>query len=125
MRLAGSTIGLAIVGRGQSCRTSIWAKFDPGYQPANVVREWTSLVKHELGHNMGLSHSQGGVMNPSIIAGLPVSWRGDPSEPILSRWFGGKPVPTDPQGPEMWIKQCLHSDRGRELCVPLIPPRAA
>jgi hypothetical protein len=123
--LAGSTIGLAIVGRGQSCGTSIWAKFDPGYQPANVVREWTSLVKHELGHNMGLSHSQGGVMNPSIIAGLPVSWRGDPSEPILNRWFGGQPVPTDPQGPEMWIKQCLHSDRGRELCVPLIPPRAA
>lgn len=123
--LSGSTIGLAIVGRGQTCRTSIWAKFDPGYQPANVVREWTSLVKHELGHNMGLSHSQGGVMNPSIVPGLPVSWRGDPSEPILARWFGGQPVPTDPQGPEMWVKQCLHSDRGRELCVPLVPPRAA
>ncbi len=124
-RLSGSTIGLAIVGRGQTCRTSIWAKFNPGYQPANVVREWTSLVKHELGHNMGLSHSQGGVMNPSIVTGLPVSWRGDPSEPILARWFGGKPVPSDPQAPEMWIKQCLHSNRGRELCVPLIPPRAA
>lgn len=121
--LAGSTIGLAIVGRGQRCGTSIWAKFDPGYQPANVVREWTSLVKHELGHNMGLSHSQGGVMNPSIVPGLPVSWLGDPSVPILTRWFGGQPVPTEPNGPEMWIKQCLLSDRGRELCLPLHPPR--
>ena len=121
--LAGSTIGLAIVGQGQRCSTSIWAKFEPGYRPSNVVREWTSLVKHELGHNMGLSHSQGGVMNPSIVPGLPISWIGDPSAPILTRWFGGEPVPVDPQGPEMWVKQCLTSDRGRELCVPLFPPR--
>ena len=122
--LSGSTIGLAIVGRGQRCGTSIWAKFEPGYRPSNVVREWTSLVKHELGHNMGLSHSQGGVMNPSIVPGLPVSWIGDPSAPILTRWFGGEPVPVDPTGPEMWVRQCLVSDRGREMCLPLHPPRA-
>jgi hypothetical protein len=121
--LSGSTIGLAIVGQGQRCGTSIWAKFDPGYQPSNIVREWTSLVKHELGHNMGLSHSQGGVMNPSIVPGLPVSWIGDPSASILTRWFGGQPVPIDPHGPEMWVRQCLLSDRGRELCLPLFPPR--
>lgn len=121
--LSGSTIGLAIVGRRQRCRTSIWAKFEPGYRPSNVVREWTSLVKHELGHNMGLTHSQGGVMNPSILPGLPVSWIGDPSAPILNRWFGGQPVPGDPSAPEMWVRQCLISDRGRELCLPLNPPQ--
>lgn len=119
----GGWIGLAIVGRGQRCNTEMWCRYDKNYRPNNLLSEWTSLVKHELGHNMGLSHSQGGVMNPSIVRGLPISWKGDPSEPILNRWFGGDPVPVDPGGPEHWVKQCLVSDRGREVCLPLHPPR--
>lgn len=89
----GGWIGLAIVGQGQSCGDRIWAKFDRRYQPANVLSEWTTLIKHELGHNCGLSHSNGGVMNPYIMAGLPVSWKGDPSYQLLASRFGGKPVP--------------------------------
>lgn len=121
----GGWIGLAIVGRGQTCATSIWCRYDRNYRPANVIREWTTLIKHELGHNMGLSHSQGGVMNPSIVPGLPITWIGDPSHQLLTRWFGGQPVPQDPtpDAPEMWVTQCLKSDRGREICLPLHPPR--
>lgn len=97
----GNWIGLAIVGwSGIRCSDSIWALFDLNYRPQNVLSEWTTLVKHELGHNMGLQHSSGGVMNPSIVRGLPVSWRGDPSESLLKRWFGGEPVvPKQPPVP--------------------------
>lgn len=95
-------IGLAIVGTNQSCGSTIWCRYLATYRPSDVVNEWTTLIKHELGHNCGLRHSNGGVMNPSIVRGLPVSWRGDPSEPILRRWFGGEPVPpeTPPDPPE-------------------------
>lgn len=84
-------IGLALVGPF-SCGRKAWLKLHYGYQPRNVAREWTTLIKHELGHNCGLRHSSGGVMNPSIVGGLPVSWRGDPSHSTLVRWFGGEPV---------------------------------
>ncbi|TWT43051.1 hypothetical protein KOR42_45110 [Thalassoglobus neptunius] len=88
-------IGLAIVGNGhnQTCTSEIWAQFDTRYQPTNIVREWTTLFLHELGHNCGLQHSRGGVMNPSIVNGLSGRWDGsDPSTSILKRWFGGQPV---------------------------------
>lgn len=99
--LRGNWIGLAIVGwSGIKCSEQIWALFDLNYRPANVVREWTTLVDHEIGHNMGLNHSSGGIMNPSIIRGLN-GWVGDPSESILNQWFGGNPVekPTPEPGP--------------------------
>jgi len=84
-------IGLALVGPF-SCGQKAWLKLDPQYRPSAVVTEWTTLLKHELGHNCGLRHSSGGVMNPSIVRGLPVSWRGDPHESTLSRLYGGDPV---------------------------------
>jgi hypothetical protein len=94
--LGGSTIGLAIVGSNEGCQSTIWAKFAPSYRPANLVSEWTTLLKHELGHNCGLQHSNGGVMNPYIIAGLPVSWKSDVSFPLLAKRFGGVQVPQSP-----------------------------
>lgn len=97
--LRGSTIGLAIVGQNQRCSTSIWAKFDPGYNPSDTINQWARLLAHELGHNMGMSHSRGGIMNPSIVSGpfTPTAWRGDPSESILKRYFGG--IPNNPTNP--------------------------
>lgn len=92
----GGWIGLAIVGTGQGCKDQIWARFDKNYKPANLVSEWTTLIKHELGHNCGLSHSQGGVMNPYVIPGLPVSWSGDVSLPLLRQRFGGVVLPRKP-----------------------------
>jgi hypothetical protein len=89
----GGWIGLAIVGQNETCATKIWARFDKDYRPANIVSEWTTLIRHELGHNCGLGHSQGGCMNSYIVAGLLPTWRGDPSYPLLAKRYGGQPVP--------------------------------
>lgn len=104
--LAGSTIGLAIVPQGPRCGDQIWARFDPTYLPGDILNQWARLIAHELGHNMGLSHSRGGIMNPSIVSGkfTRTAWRDDPSFSTLKRWFGGEPVdigggPTDPPPP--------------------------
>ena len=95
-------IGLAIVGSGQGCSDSIWCRYLSSYRGGSsdeeIVNQWTTLILHEIGHNCGLSHSSGGVMNPTLIPGLPASWIGDPSERTLRRWYGGVPVPQPPTG---------------------------
>jgi hypothetical protein len=83
------------VGNGLDCKSRIWAKFDRAYRPGNLRREWGTLLKHEFGHNCGLGHSNGGVMNPYIIAGLPQFWpESDPSYRLLVQRYGGKPIPS-------------------------------
>ena len=102
-------IGLAIVPNGPSCRDRIWAKFDNRYRPGDLVNQLARLLAHEFCHNMGLSHTRGGIMNPSIVTGpfRANAWRGDPSESSLVRFFGGSKVdlhdidaPTPPDEPE-------------------------
>lgn len=87
-------IGLAIVPRSPRCGERIWARFDNRYRPSQLLDQWARLLAHEFGHNMGMSHSRGGIMNPSITSGpfTKTAWRGDPSEGILRRYFGGNPV---------------------------------
>ena len=84
-------IGLAIVGRGDTCSGRIWCRYLSTYRPSNVVREWTTLVLHELGHNCGRGHTRGGVMNPSIVQGLGAWNENDPSYQWLKGQFGGVP----------------------------------
>ena len=102
-------IGLAIVpGSPPSCQTKIWAKFDIRYRPSDsvLISMLARLLAHELGHNVRLGHSRGGIMNSSIVGG-PFTfdeWIGDPSESILNRFFGGVAVdlddgPDDPDDP--------------------------
>lgn len=90
-------IGLAVVPRNPRCGDRIWAKFDTVYSPRDLLNQWARLLAHEFGHNMGMSHFRGGIMNPSIVGGVfrPTAWRGDPAEAILRRWFGGVPVNVD------------------------------
>lgn len=97
-------IGLAIVGTGETCGGKIWAKFLNTYRGGSsneaIITQWTSLIKHELCHNCGFSHSNGGVMNPSIVNNLPPEWSaGDPTTPKLVRAFSGVPVAIPGGGP--------------------------
>ncbi len=91
-------IGLAIVGTGEQCGGKIWCKFLNTYRGGSdttaIITQWTTLIKHELGHNCGRGHTNGGVMNPSIVNNLPTEWvPTDPSTPWLKGQFGGVPVP--------------------------------
>jgi len=97
-------IGLAIVGTGEGCSSNIWCRYLATYRggstPEAIIAQWTSLVKHELGHNCGLGHSNGGVMNPSIVNNLPLLWVvSDPSTPKLKSKYGGVRVPFDGPAP--------------------------
>lgn len=92
-------IGLAIVPRGPRCGQTIWAKYDNRYgssfSPERLVNQLSYLMAHEFGHNMGIGHTRGGVMNPSLINGTfhRDQWRrSDPAYPILRRYFGGDPI---------------------------------
>ncbi len=97
-------IGLAIVGTGETCGGRIWCKFLNTYRGGQdnsaIVAQWTTLIKHELGHNCGRGHTTGGVMNPSIVSNLPTEWvQSDPSTQWLKGQFGGVPVPIPGGGP--------------------------
>lgn len=98
-------IGLAIVPRGPRCGQTIWAKYDNRYGSSfsleRLINQLAFLMAHEFGHNMGMSHTRGGVMNPTLINGTfhPDQWRkNDPAyNQYLKRYFGGEPVtPTAP-----------------------------
>lgn len=98
VRSSDGWIGLAIVGTNQTCGSRIWCRFlatyTGGSSPAQVTQQWVSLIKHELGHNCGFGHTSGGVMNPSLINGLPNEWAAnDPTTPRLKQQFSGVPVP--------------------------------
>lgn len=99
VRSSDGWIGLAIVGRTETCSTSpIWCRylstFRGGGTREQVVTQWVTLIMHELGHNCGRLHTNGGVMNPSLVSGLPGLWvPGDPSTSWMKRQFGGVPVP--------------------------------
>ena len=98
-------IGLAIVGQNEGCSSKIWLKLLATYVGGTadliIEQQITALLQHELGHNMGLGHSNGGIMNPSITQGNPVGqWpSNDPSRPRLVSLFSGVPVPIPGGGP--------------------------
>jgi hypothetical protein len=89
--LFGSTIGIAQF-NSQSCSGKVWCKLDTGY--TDMV---DTLWCHELGHNMNLNHTSGGVMN-SFIMRVDELWATtDPSYKTLVKYFGGQPVgPVEP-----------------------------
>lgn len=93
-------IGLAQLGNNSmGCNSGIWCKYLNRYRGGSsndqIIEQWTTLIKHELAHNCGSGHTRGGVLNASILNGLPTSWRNDVLWPWLSGRFGGEPVQSD------------------------------
>lgn len=99
--IAGSVIGFAYFPTPDTCNQTVTARIDNTFNARLPVL--AELLTHEYkGHSDGLSHTRGGIMNPSI--GSPTvraSWRGDPAEAIKRRYFGGEPLvpPTPPPPP--------------------------
>lgn len=87
--LPNPAIGQAVVPRSPKCNTRIWARFDWYYKPPDPFNYWWVLYMHELGHNMGLQHTNGGIMNSYLIPKIATGtgWRGDPAEATLRRYF--------------------------------------
>jgi hypothetical protein len=98
INLRGGTIGINYFPRG-GCSV-ITGVLSRTYNPSDW-RYHAELEGHETGHGVGLEHTNGGRMNPSILLTPDVStWRGDKSEAALKRYFGGVAIPTDPTDPE-------------------------
>jgi hypothetical protein len=98
--LRGGIIGLNYFPTPNTCAQTIEGWLGINYAPSNWLT-WARLETHETGHGTGLQHTSGGIMNPSILVLPTLTWRGDPSERTLTRFFGGVPVgaPTGPTDP--------------------------
>jgi hypothetical protein len=97
-RLSGGTIGWNYFPRG-GC-TPITGVLSNSYAPSDGGKLWANLECHETGHGVGLQHTRGSIMNPSILLVWPLTWRGSPSESVLQRYFGGQPIPGRPKPDE-------------------------
>ena len=91
--LAGGVIGWNEFPSSDTCNQTIEGRLDTSYTPGDY-RMWANLECHETGHGVGLQHTRGHIMNPSILLVWPLSWKGGPSESTLRRYFGGEPIPS-------------------------------
>lgn len=99
--IPGGVIGWNEFPPSGTCNATIDGRLDTGYAPGNWLL-WANLECHETGHGVGLQHTRGSIMNPSILLVDPLTWVGTPSYSTLARYFGGKPIagtPTPPPGP--------------------------
>jgi len=97
--IPGSVIGYAYFPTPNTCNQTVTARIDNGFNPGKFTL--AELLTHEYkGHSDGLSHTNGGIMNPSI--GSPTkrpSWVGDTSFSRKRAYFGGEPIPGPGPGP--------------------------
>lgn len=97
--IAGSTIGFAYFPTPNTCAQVVNARIDNGFNPRSSIL--AELYVHEYqGHSIGLQHTRGGIMNPSIGSPQnPPSFKGDTSEATVRRYFGGVAIPKTPTTP--------------------------
>lgn len=98
--IPGSVIGYNYFPQPDTCNQTITGRLDTGYTPSDY-RYFANLECHETGHGVGLQHTRGHIMNPSILLVWPLSWKGGPSESTMRSFFGGVPIstPTTPTTP--------------------------
>ena len=106
--ISGGVIGFYYIPQGNTCRRVPQGALDTSYQPD--VQMASILWIHEgLGHGVGLQHTRGGIMNPSIIR-VPITWRGDPSERRMRQMYTGEPLGPDPgPGPGPTPPKVIHT----------------
>jgi hypothetical protein len=92
--LWGGTIGWNEFPSANTCNQTISGRLDTGYAPSNWLL-WANLECHETGHGVGLQHTRGSIMNPSILLVDPLSWVGTPSFNTLKKYFGGVALTPD------------------------------
>lgn len=114
--LPGSTIGLTYFNQG-SCSDVCNCSLDSGFAPSEAAE--ADLVAHEWGHAIGLNHTRGGVMNPSL-GSVPEPWQGftksDPSWATLTRLYGGEPLdPIPVPGDELEFRAGTFYVNGKEV----------
>jgi hypothetical protein len=70
----------------------VTCRLDSSFGPNEATE--ADLLCHEMGHNMNLNHTRGGIMNPSLSNKTTFDgWTSsDPSWNTLVRFFGGEPV---------------------------------
>jgi hypothetical protein len=90
--IPGNVIGVTYFPQPNRC-SRITGKLDSTFVPD--MPTWANLETHETGHGVGLQHTRGGIMNPSLIRVWPLTWRGSPSLPALQHLYGGSPLPDD------------------------------
>lgn len=129
VRSSSGWIGLAILTLDLGCNDQIWQQYLNTYQGGStveiIIRQNTKLWMHEHGHNSGLPHGNGFIMNPSIMNDSIITWTpADYSTATLKINYGGKPYvpggtppPTDPNPPTTieqqleWLKQKQFEDQ--------------
>lgn len=96
--ISGGVIGYYYLPQGSGCRRINQGALDTSYQP-DVVQASLLWIHEGLGHGVGLPHTNGGIMNPSLLR-VPMTWRNDPSERRMKSLYGGVPIgPVDPPDP--------------------------
>ena len=88
--LQGSVIGWNEFPQRGTCSQEVQGRLDTDFQPD--MNLWANLECHETGHGVALEHTNGGIMNPSILLVWPLTWKNDPSFNVLKRYFGGEPI---------------------------------
>jgi len=112
--ISGGVIGFYFL-PGSGCSRIRQGALDTSYNP-DVIMAALLLIHEICGHGVGLQHTSGGIMNPSIRR-VKISWRGDPSERAMRNKYGGVPLtPTDPPDPPTDpTKKVLHTFVSTEI----------
>lgn len=125
--IAGNVIGYCYFPDPGTCNQKVTCRLDTNYDAGTIML--ANLMTHEyLGHGVGLQHTRGGIMNPSILRIDPLTWKGDVSESIYRRYFGGQPIddggsppppPTDPPGDPTYHGVLIYE--GKQIKLRIIP----
>jgi hypothetical protein len=75
--IPGGVIGWNEFPRPNTCSQTINGRLDSDFQPG--VEDWANLECHETGHGVMLEHTNGGIMNPSLLRFWPLNWKTTPS----------------------------------------------